>query len=82
MKTRERSPDLPSKPMPYIGLYIGAASLICCIASTADVFNGFRQKKRWIPSKYFSINAATLKVLAVAMKLPMDITTKCPLILM
>ncbi|KAL2515684.1 hypothetical protein Fot_29655 [Forsythia ovata] len=62
-------------PMPWIGMYVAAASLVCSLAMTVDVFHGFRTKKLWFPSKYFSINAASLSLLAVAMKLSVDLTT-------
>ncbi|XP_075503363.1 uncharacterized protein LOC142540832 [Primulina tabacum] len=58
-----------------IGLYIGGASAICALAMAADVVNGLRSKKFWFPCRYFSLNAASLTLLAVAMKLPMDLTT-------
>ncbi|KAL0417114.1 UNVERIFIED_CONTAM: hypothetical protein Slati_3543300 [Sesamum latifolium] len=61
--------------MPWIGLYIAAASAICTLAIAADVFNGFRSKKLWFPCKYFSLNATYLTILGVAMKLPMDLNT-------
>ncbi|MFS7944238.1 hypothetical protein Hanom_Chr06g00509701 [Helianthus anomalus] len=32
-------------------------------------------KKLWVPVKFFSLNSASLTVIAVAMKLPMDLTT-------
>ncbi|XP_022858038.1 uncharacterized protein LOC111378966 [Olea europaea var. sylvestris] len=56
-------------------MYVAAASLVCSLAMTADVFYGFRTKRLWFPSKYFSINAATLSLLQVAVKLPVDLTT-------
>ncbi|KAH6778846.1 hypothetical protein C2S52_010083 [Perilla frutescens var. hirtella] len=61
--------------MPWVGLYIAAASAVCTLAIAADAVNGFRQKKLWFPCKYTSLNAASLMVLAVAMKLPMDLNT-------
>ncbi|KAH6824288.1 hypothetical protein C2S53_011785 [Perilla frutescens var. hirtella] len=61
--------------MPWVGLYIAAASAVCTLAIAADAVNGFRQKKLWFPCKYTSLNAASLTVLAVAMKLPMDLNT-------
>ncbi|KAK4394714.1 hypothetical protein Sango_1625700 [Sesamum angolense] len=63
-------------PMPWIGVYVGAASLICTLAMAADTFHGFRSKKHWFPSKFFSLNATSLTLLAVAMKLPVDLTTR------
>ncbi|CAA3021448.1 uncharacterized protein LOC111366989 [Olea europaea subsp. europaea] len=63
-------------PMPWIGMYVAAASLVCSLAMAADVFHGFQTKKLWFPSKYFSINAASLSLLAVVMKLPVDLTTR------
>lgn len=61
--------------MPWVGLYIAAASTVCTLAMAADVVNGFRQKKLWFPSKFFSLNAASLTVLGVATKLPVDLNT-------
>ncbi|KAH6816933.1 hypothetical protein C2S51_000536 [Perilla frutescens var. frutescens] len=61
--------------MPWVGLYIAAATALCSLAIAADAVNGFRQKKLWFPCKYTSLNAASLTVLAVAMKLPMDLNT-------
>ncbi|KAK4382377.1 hypothetical protein Sango_2878000 [Sesamum angolense] len=63
-------------PMPWIGMYIAAASAVCSVAMIVDVFSGFRSKKFWLPCKYFSLNAFSLTVLAVAMKLPVDFTSK------
>ncbi|KAH6788544.1 hypothetical protein C2S51_003550 [Perilla frutescens var. frutescens] len=62
-------------PMAWVGMYVAAASAACSLAMAADAFNGFRSKKLWIPCKYFSLNAFSLTVLAVAMKLPVDITS-------
>ncbi|CAK9173207.1 unnamed protein product [Ilex paraguariensis] len=62
-------------PVPLIGLYVAAASLICTLAMAADVIHGFRRKKLWFPSKFFTVNAASLTILAVAMKLPVDLTS-------
>ncbi|XP_047948925.1 uncharacterized protein LOC125194736 [Salvia hispanica] len=61
--------------MPWVGLYIAAASTVCILAMVADAFNSFRRKKLWFPCKYTSLNAASLTLLAVAMKLPMDLNT-------
>ncbi|KAL0331682.1 UNVERIFIED_CONTAM: hypothetical protein Sangu_1713700 [Sesamum angustifolium] len=61
--------------MPWIGLYIAAASAICTLAIVADTFKGFRSSKLWFPCKYFSLNATCLTLLGVAMKLPMDLNT-------
>lgn len=62
-------------PMPWIGLYIAMASVVCSVAIGADLVGGFRKGKLWFPCKYFSLNAASLALLAVAMKLPVDLTT-------
>ncbi|KAG6422137.1 hypothetical protein SASPL_118700 [Salvia splendens] len=61
--------------MPWVGLYIAAASALCILAMSADAFNSFRRKQLWFPCKYTSLNGASLTLLAVAMKLPMDINT-------
>ncbi|KAH6824678.1 hypothetical protein C2S53_001907 [Perilla frutescens var. hirtella] len=62
--------------MPWIGMYIAAASAVCSVAMAVDAFNAFRSKIFWFPCKYFSLNAFSLTVLAVAMKLPIDLTSK------
>nr|KAJ0201496.1 hypothetical protein LSAT_V11C600299640 [Lactuca sativa] len=67
-----------SKPMPWIGIYIALASLFCILAMVADLLHGFRNRKLWFPCKYFSLNAASLTVIAVAVKLPMDLTNLMP----
>ncbi|XP_057808821.1 uncharacterized protein LOC131023292 [Salvia miltiorrhiza] len=63
-------------PMTWIGTYIAAASLICAAAMAADTLKGIWKKKLWFPSRYFSLNATSLALLAVAMKLPVDLTTR------
>lgn len=63
------------KPMPWIGLYIAAASAACSLAMAADGLSGFRRKKLWFPCKFFSLNAFSLTVLAVVAKLPVDLTS-------
>lgn len=63
-------------PMPWIGMYVAVASLVCALAMAADSIHGFRSRKHWFPSKFFSLNAMSLTLLAVAMKLPVDLTTR------
>ncbi|KAL0417118.1 UNVERIFIED_CONTAM: hypothetical protein Slati_3543700 [Sesamum latifolium] len=63
-------------PMPWIGMYVAGASLVCTLAMAADAFHGFLSKKYWFPSKHFALNATSLTLLAVAMKLPVDLTTR------
>ncbi|GER38511.1 hypothetical protein STAS_15027 [Striga asiatica] len=70
--------DRLDSPMPWVGAYIAAASAACSLAIAADSLNGLRTKKSWFPCKYFSLNAFTLTVLAVAMKIPLDMTTTMP----
>lgn len=67
-----------SSPMPLIGIYVAAASLLCTIAMAADAFLAFRLKRLWFPCKFFALNAASLTVLAVTMKLPVDISEPMP----
>ncbi|KAL4580639.1 hypothetical protein LXL04_016839 [Taraxacum kok-saghyz] len=67
--------DMYSKPMVWIGIYIAVASLFCVLAMAADLWNGFRYGKFWFPSKYFSLNAVSITVIAIAMKLPLDLNT-------
>nr|GEY48492.1 hypothetical protein CTI12_AA006920 [Tanacetum cinerariifolium] len=67
-----------SEPLPWIGIYIALASLICVIAMVADLFHGLRNRKLWFPCRFFTLNAASLSVIAVAMKLPMDLNNSMP----
>ncbi|XP_023743148.1 uncharacterized protein LOC111891322 [Lactuca sativa] len=41
----------------------------------ADAFQGFRQWKLWFPCRFFTINAASITLIAIAMKLPVDLDT-------
>ncbi|KAK2632466.1 hypothetical protein EUGRSUZ_L01523 [Eucalyptus grandis] len=63
------------KPMPWIGVYIAAASLACVIAMAADAAAGFRYRQLWFPNRYFALNAMSLSVIAVAVKLCVDLNT-------
>ncbi|CAJ1943388.1 unnamed protein product [Sphenostylis stenocarpa] len=67
-----------SKPMPWIGIYIAAASLACLIAMGADLIHGFRGRKLWFPCKFFCLNATSLAIIAVAVKLSVDLNTPMP----
>ncbi|KAJ0740121.1 hypothetical protein HanOQP8_Chr06g0213331 [Helianthus annuus] len=67
-----------SSPMVLIGIYISVASAFCILAMALDLLNGFRIRKFWFPTKYFSLNAASITVIAVAMKLPVDLTSPMP----
>ncbi|KAJ0446743.1 hypothetical protein HanRHA438_Chr17g0802621 [Helianthus annuus] len=64
--------------MLWIGIYIAVASLFCVLAMAADLFHGFRNKKLWFPSKYFTLNTASIMVITVAMKLPVDLNDPMP----
>ncbi|KAL0736725.1 hypothetical protein Bca4012_012935 [Brassica carinata] len=67
-----------SKPLPSIGLYVAAASLLCALAMAADLLRGFRHRKFWFPCKYFSLNATSLTFIAVGIKLSVDLNTSMP----
>ncbi|KAJ0613232.1 hypothetical protein HanHA300_Chr00c1106g0840231 [Helianthus annuus] len=65
----------PKDAMPWVGLYICGASLVCMLAMAVDAIQGFRKRNLWFPSKFFTINAASITLIAIAMKLPVDLTT-------
>ncbi|KAL7616773.1 hypothetical protein Lser_V15G02584 [Lactuca serriola] len=67
--------ESPSDAMPWVGLYVSLASLMCTLAMAADLFQGFRQWKLWFPCRFFTINAVSITLIAIAMKLPVDLTT-------
>ncbi|MFS8004056.1 hypothetical protein Hanom_Chr13g01221171 [Helianthus anomalus] len=65
-------------PMPWIGIYVAAASSICGIAMALDALHGFRYKKFWFPCKFFSMNATTLTVIAISIKFSVDLNAAMP----
>ncbi|XP_018634165.1 uncharacterized protein [Nicotiana tomentosiformis] len=67
-----------SEPMPWIGIYVAGASAACALAMAMDVLHGLRRRKFWFPCNYFSLNATTLTLLAVATKLSVDLNTSMP----
>ncbi|XP_023755457.1 uncharacterized protein LOC111903923 [Lactuca sativa] len=67
-----------SEPMPWIGVYIALASLFCILAMVADLLHGLKNRQLWFPCKCFTMNAASLTVIAVAMKLPVDLNNQMP----
>ncbi|CAL5416664.1 unnamed protein product [Camellia sinensis] len=71
----EHNSQKSKAPMPWIGIYVAAASLICFLTIVADAFYAFQNKKFWFPCKFFTINAATLTLLGVAMKMPLDVSS-------
>ncbi|KAJ0524024.1 hypothetical protein HanRHA438_Chr10g0477901 [Helianthus annuus] len=75
---RSELEDRYSAPMLWIGMYIALASLVCILAMVAELVHGFRSRMLWFPSKYFTINSASLTVISVAMKLPVDLTGSMP----
>lgn len=68
-------PIYPEDAIPWVGLYVFLASLICTLAMAADALTGFLQWKLWFPCRFFTINAASLTLIAIAMKLPVDLNT-------
>ncbi|CAA3002879.1 Hypothetical predicted protein [Olea europaea subsp. europaea] len=65
-------------PMPWIGLYAAVASLIWTVALSTATVHSVRHRKLWFPCRYSALNAASLTVLAIAVKLSMDLTTPMP----
>ncbi|XP_076956843.1 uncharacterized protein LOC143632151 [Bidens hawaiensis] len=78
MEREAENSDRFSKPMVWIGIYVAIASLFCILAMVADLLHGFRSKKFWFPCKYFSLNAASIAVITIAMKLPVDLSSMMP----
>ncbi|KAK9141171.1 hypothetical protein Scep_010852 [Stephania cephalantha] len=67
-----------SSPVPIIGVYIAIATSVCFFSILFDVVSGFRNRKRWLPCRFFSLNSLTLTLLSIAAKIPVDLTTKMP----
>ncbi|KAJ9549564.1 hypothetical protein OSB04_022107 [Centaurea solstitialis] len=74
----QQNDHIYSGPMVWIGIYIAIASAFCILAMVADLFHGFRNRKLWFPCTYFSLNAASITVITVAMKLPVDLNSEMP----
>lgn len=77
MGCKEDNPKF-SEPMPWIGLYIAAASLLSSLLMGLDTFYGFRRRKLWFPCRFFSLNATSLTLLSIATKVPVDLNTFMP----
>nr|GEV51851.1 hypothetical protein [Tanacetum cinerariifolium] len=75
---RSKQQNNYSKPMPWIGIYIALASVACILDMVVDLLHGLRHRKLWFPCKYFTLNAASLTVIAVAIKIPMDLNNPMP----
>ncbi|KAJ0745406.1 hypothetical protein HanPI659440_Chr10g0398311 [Helianthus annuus] len=75
---RSELEDRYSAPMLWIGMYIALASLVCILFMVADLLHGLRSRMLWVPSKYFTINSASLTAISIAMKLPVDLTGSMP----
>lgn len=67
-----------SQPIPWVGIYIAAASLVCLIGMAIDAIISISHRKFWFPTKYFSLNATSLTLIAVAVKLSVDLNTSMP----
>ncbi|TXG51134.1 hypothetical protein EZV62_023658 [Acer yangbiense] len=67
-----------SEPMPWIGIYVAAATIACAIAMALDAISGFRNRKLWFPCKFFSLNATSLTLIAVVIKFSVDLNTAMP----
>ncbi|KAJ9550032.1 hypothetical protein OSB04_022575 [Centaurea solstitialis] len=64
--------------MLWIGIYIAVASLFCILLMVADLFHGFRSRELWFPSKYFTLNVASITVITITTKLTVDLSSRMP----
>lgn len=67
-----------TEPMPWIGVYVAVACMACAILTGFDVHDAWFQWKTWWPCKFFSLNATSLTLTAVATKLSVDLNTPMP----
>ncbi|KAK9079586.1 hypothetical protein SSX86_001259 [Deinandra increscens subsp. villosa] len=65
-------------PMPWIGIYVAAASLTCTVAMAMDALHGFRYKKFWFPCHFFTLNATSLTIIAISIKFSVDLNAAMP----
>ncbi|KAD3337645.1 hypothetical protein E3N88_33165 [Mikania micrantha] len=59
--------------LPWVGLYAALASLICIVVMAADAILAIWQWKLWFPNRFFTLNATTITLIAITMKLPVDL---------
>lgn len=59
-------------------VYAAAASLTCAVVMACDALHGFGKHKLWYPCKYFSLNATSPTIIAVAIKYSLDLNTVMP----
>ncbi|KAI3743570.1 hypothetical protein L1987_61280 [Smallanthus sonchifolius] len=59
--------------MPWVGLYVSVASFICAFAMAVDAVQAIWKWKLWFPNRFFTLNASTITLIAIAMKLPVDL---------
>lgn len=66
-----------NQPVVEIGLYVALASGVLLLMAAQQIFRAARRQVWWFPCEgtLLSLNAGTLSVLAVATKLPNDLTT-------
>ncbi|KAJ0687434.1 hypothetical protein HanRHA438_Chr11g0529251 [Helianthus annuus] len=77
MDSELKTPAPPAEVMmPWVGLYVAIASFICVIAMAADAVQAVWQWKLWFPNRFFTLNAATITLIAIATKLPVDLSTE------
>ncbi|KAK9068390.1 hypothetical protein SSX86_012503 [Deinandra increscens subsp. villosa] len=65
----------PKDAMPWVGLYVGVSSLTCILAMAADAVHAIWKWKLWFPNKFFTLNSSTITLIAIAMKIPVDLST-------
>ncbi|KAD3337641.1 hypothetical protein E3N88_33161 [Mikania micrantha] len=61
--------------LPWMGLYAALASSICIIVMAADAILAIWQWKLWFPNRFFTLNATTITLIAITMKLPVDLSS-------
>ncbi|KAL7160352.1 hypothetical protein ABFS83_01G089200 [Erythranthe nasuta] len=67
-----------SEPMPWIGIYVVLASASCAVAMSIDALHAIRYRKFWFPTRFFALNATTLTLIGVSVKLSVDLNTSMP----
>ncbi|WOL05551.1 hypothetical protein Cni_G14280 [Canna indica] len=66
-------------PLPWIGLYAAVATIFCTILMAVDVTTAITLRQFRFPISFrFRLNAFTLFLISVAVKLPLDLNTAMP----
>ncbi|WOL07615.1 hypothetical protein Cni_G16360 [Canna indica] len=67
-----------SRPLPLVGLYAAGASTLCALLMAYDAITAIHLRHFWFPSTAFPLNALTITLIAISVKIPLDLKSAMP----